>query len=66
MKCLVVLKKFKWYKLDIKLPDEILKKICIQTNGDVRNAINIVDILNFLYKNKNYWQTSKGSYTTVL
>ncbi|MDE6477144.1 MAG: hypothetical protein K2L48_03030 [Mycoplasmoidaceae bacterium] len=45
-------KTFKRYKLDITLPDEILKKICIQTNGDVRSAINIIDVLNFLYKDK--------------
>lgn len=40
------------YKLNIKIPDEILKKICIQTNGDIRSAINVVDVLNFLYKGK--------------
>lgn len=45
-------KTFKRYKLNIKLPDEVLKKICIQTNGDIRSAINIVDVLNFLYKGK--------------
>lgn len=45
-------KTFKRYKLDITLSDEILKKICIQTNGDVRSAINIIDVLNFLYKDK--------------
>ncbi len=45
-------KTFQQYKLNIKLPDEVLKKICIQTNGDIRSAINIVDVLNFLYKGK--------------
>ncbi|MDE7433938.1 MAG: hypothetical protein K2M43_02295 [Mycoplasmoidaceae bacterium] len=43
---------FKRYKLDIDLPNDILKKICIQTNGDIRSAINIIDVLNFLYKDK--------------
>lgn len=39
-------------KLDITLSDEMLHVICDQTNGDVRSTINIIDILNSLYKDQ--------------
>jgi putative ATPase len=39
-------------KLNTKINDEILEMIATQTNGDLRAAINIVDMLNTLYANE--------------
>ena len=36
--------------LDVKLTDDIIKMIAESTNGDFRAAINVIDILNTLYK----------------
>jgi putative ATPase len=36
-------------KLQVKLNDEVLNMIAEQTNGDLRSAINIIDMLNNLY-----------------
>lgn len=36
-------------KLNVNLDDEILNMIAQQTNGDLRAAINIIDMLNTLY-----------------
>jgi putative ATPase len=39
-------------KLNVSLNDEIIQTIAEQTNGDLRAAINIVDMLNMLYANE--------------
>ncbi|MDR3163791.1 MAG: replication-associated recombination protein A [Mycoplasmataceae bacterium] len=45
-------KRLKNINLNIKLDDELLEKIAQQVNGDLRAAINIIDILNTLYANE--------------
>ncbi|MDR0674703.1 MAG: replication-associated recombination protein A [Mycoplasmataceae bacterium] len=45
-------KRLSTIQLNTKFSDEILKMIAEQTNGDLRAAINIVDILNTLYANE--------------
>lgn len=39
-------------KLNVRLDDEIINMIAEQTNGDLRAAINIIDMLNNLYSNE--------------
>ncbi|MDR0985360.1 MAG: replication-associated recombination protein A [Mycoplasmataceae bacterium] len=44
-------KRLKDIKLNVKINDEILQRIADQTNGDLRAALNIIDMLNTLYVN---------------
>ncbi|GHU48073.1 ATPase AAA [Bacilli bacterium] len=45
-------KALKSIKLNVNFTDAIIKMIAEQTNGDLRAAINIVDMLNTLYANE--------------
>ncbi|GHU30905.1 ATPase AAA [Bacilli bacterium] len=45
-------KVLKSIKLNVNFTDSIIKMIAEQTNGDLRAAINIIDMLNTLYANE--------------
>ena len=49
--------------LNVKLDDEVINMIAEQTNGDLRAAINIVDMLNVLYSRE---QINKDSLKDVM